>query len=88
MPASGGSPTWIRDNMAPDGVWNTRRLLIFTEYEDTRRWLERQLEAALDDLDRPDERIARFTGATPLGPARGDEARVQRRPDAPIRCAS
>ena len=46
------------------GHWNDRRLVLFTEYEDTRRWLERRLLEALDDLD-PDDRIASFTGATP-----------------------
>lgn len=56
---------WIRDNLAPGGVWNTRRLVIFTEYEATRRWLERRLAESLDDLA-PDERVARYTGATPL----------------------
>ncbi len=55
---------WIRTNMAPGGVWNERRLILFTEYEDTRRWLERRLLEALDDLA-PDGRIACFTGATP-----------------------
>ena len=56
---------WVRDHMAPGGAWNTRRLVIFTEYEATRRWLERRLLEALDDLA-PDGRIAAFTGATPL----------------------
>jgi ERCC4-related helicase len=56
---------WIRTNMAPGGQWNGRRLVIFTEYEDTRRWLERRLAEALDDLS-PDQRIATFTGVTPL----------------------
>lgn len=56
---------WIRDHLAPGGTWNTRRLVIFTEYEATRRWLERRLLEALDDLD-PDGRLAAFTGATPL----------------------
>lgn len=28
---------WVRANMAPDGRWNERRLVLFTEYEDTRR---------------------------------------------------
>ena len=56
---------WIRANLAPDGRWNQRRLVIFTEWETTRRWLERRLAEALDDLS-PDERIAAFTGATPL----------------------
>ena len=56
---------WIRANMAPDGRWNERRLVLFTEYEDTRRWVEKRLAEALDDLQ-PDDRIASFTGATPL----------------------
>jgi superfamily II DNA/RNA helicase len=51
--------------MAPDGRWNERRLVLFTEYEDTRRWMEKRLAEGLDDLQ-PDDRIASFTGATPL----------------------
>lgn len=56
---------WIRANMAPGGVWNARRLVIFTEFEDTRRWLGRRLAEMLDDLS-PDERVATYTGTTPL----------------------
>jgi superfamily II DNA or RNA helicase len=56
---------WVRVNMAPGGLWNERRLVLFTEYEDTRRWVEKRLAEALDDLQ-PDDRIASFTGATPL----------------------
>ena len=41
---------WVRANMAPDGRWNDRRLVLFTEYEDTRRWVEKRLAEALDDL--------------------------------------
>lgn len=55
---------WIRQNLAPTGKWNERRLVLFTEYEDTRRWLQKQLAEALHDL-RPDECIAAFTGSTP-----------------------
>ena len=55
---------WIRTNLAPDGRWNFRRLVLFTEYEATRRWLQSRLIEALDDLD-PEPRIAAFTGATP-----------------------
>jgi superfamily II DNA or RNA helicase len=55
--------TWIRENMTTRGEWTDRRLLLFTEYEDTRRWLERRLIEALHDLD-PENRIACFTGAT------------------------
>lgn len=54
---------WIRAELAPGKVWNDRRLILFTEYEDTRRWLQRRLEEELDDLA-PEERIASFTGAT------------------------
>jgi superfamily II DNA or RNA helicase len=55
---------WIRANMAPTGRWIELRLILFTEYEDTRRWVEKRLAEALDDLN-PDDRIASFTGATP-----------------------
>lgn len=55
---------WIRAEMTVAARWTDRRLLIFTEYEDTRRWLERRLVEALHDLD-PEERIACYTGATP-----------------------
>jgi SNF2 family DNA or RNA helicase len=56
---------WVRTNLAPGGRWNERRLVLFTEYEDTRRWAEKRLAEALDDLQ-ADDRIASFTGATPL----------------------
>ncbi|HRQ82572.1 MAG TPA: helicase-related protein, partial [Azospirillaceae bacterium] len=55
---------WIRANMAPDGRWNERRLILFTEFEDTRRWLQKRLLEALDDTDRVDERMEVFSGAT------------------------
>ena len=45
-------------------AWNERRLLVFTEYEDTRRWLQRCLEEAIAHTDRARERIATYTGAT------------------------
>jgi superfamily II DNA or RNA helicase len=54
---------WIRKEMISGGQWTSRRLLLFTEYEDTRRWLERRLQEALHDVD-PEDRIACFTGAT------------------------
>jgi hypothetical protein len=56
---------WVRTELASGGRWNARRLVVFTEYEDTRRWLERRLAELLDDLA-PEHRIAAFTGATPL----------------------
>ena len=64
---------WIEANMctslsvaAGDSPqWNERRLLIFTEYEDTRRWLQRCLSEAIGHSDRASERIAIFSGITP-----------------------
>jgi hypothetical protein len=58
---------WVRTNMAPGGKWNGRRLVLFTEWEATRRWLQRRLGAALADLDLDTPsgpRIGVFTGAT------------------------
>ena len=63
---------WIEANMCPGlsapgatlPQWNNRRLLIFTEYEDTRRWLQRCLNEAIAHSDRASERIAVFTGMT------------------------
>lgn len=55
---------WIKGNLLSGRNWNERRLIIFTEWEDTRRWLERRLKEALAETDRADERIAVFTGAT------------------------
>jgi ERCC4-related helicase len=57
---------WIRTNMMAATAWNDRRLVIFTEYEDTRRYLERRLKEAFGDSDRGEERIGIFTGATSL----------------------
>ncbi|MFD1035448.1 DISARM system SNF2-like helicase DrmD [Sphingomonas hankookensis] len=48
-----------------EGRWRDRRLILFTEYEDTRRWLQRQLSVLLDPAD-PHEarRVDSFTGIT------------------------
>ncbi len=48
----------------PGARWNRRRVIIFTEWEDTRRYLERRLSAAIEHTDRADERIAVYSGAT------------------------
>jgi len=55
---------WVRANLPPGGAWNDRRLVVFTEWEATRHWLQRRLSELLDGLA-PDGRIAAFTGATP-----------------------
>src|SRR5262249_2556318 len=68
---------WIRQNMCPglpsSGAvlppktppkWNDTRVLIFTEWVDSMRYLERQLAAAIAQTDLPQARIATFHGQT------------------------
>lgn len=51
---------WIRENLCPDGRWNRRRVVVFTEYDDTLRWILRLLPGLIGgDCD---DRIARYTG--------------------------
>jgi superfamily II DNA or RNA helicase len=61
---------WIRQEMCPElgtpgARWNDARVLIFTEYDDTKRYLVAQLAAAIEGTDRADRRIAVFHGPTP-----------------------
>jgi Helicase conserved C-terminal domain/SNF2-related domain len=76
---------WIREHQCAavqvggaargsDRKWSDRRLLIFTEYGDTKRYLRQILTAAVDGTDRADERILELHGGM------GDEQRdaVQR----------
>lgn len=57
---------WARTNLLDaGGNWRERRLILFTEYEDTRRWLQRQLAVLLDPEDAQEaRRIDSFTGIT------------------------
>jgi len=55
---------WIKASMLDGLRWNRRRLIVFTEFEDTRRWLERRLKEALQQTEDADERILVFSGAT------------------------
>lgn len=63
---------WIASNMCPGlldpnvshATWNDRKVIIFTEYEDTRRYLERCISEAIVNTERAPERIATFTGST------------------------
>ena len=62
--------------------WNDARVLIFTEYDDTKRYLAQQL-AAGDRRHRPRRRAdRRLPRADAAGRARGDQAGLQRRPEA------
>ncbi len=65
---------------APPPDWNDRRVLIFTEYDDTKRYLQRAARSGHRGTDRADERIAVFHGRHARRRARGDQARLQRRP--------
>jgi superfamily II DNA or RNA helicase len=60
---------WIRKNMCPD-EWNRTRLLIFTEYDDTRRYIHEQIVSAFC----APERIAVYFGAT----AQDDREQIKR----------
>lgn len=31
--------TWLREHLKPDGKWNDKRVVLFTEYRDTHSWL-------------------------------------------------
>lgn len=61
---------WIEDEMCPalsrgGQAWTGRRLLVFTEWDDTRRWLEGRLRQAVAHTDDAERRIACYTGPTP-----------------------
>jgi SNF2 family DNA or RNA helicase len=75
---------WIRDHMCPDlpplgsvetvsspSRWHETRIIIFTEYDDTKRYLHQQLSAAIATTHRSSERIAIYHGPTP--PAEREE---------------
>lgn len=53
---------WVRHELCPKGRWNQRRLLIFTEYADTKRYLDQRLRGAFAETDRGEERIGIFHG--------------------------
>jgi hypothetical protein len=58
---------WISSNLCPqlgqkNAKWNNRRVIIFTEYIDTKRYLKRTLEEAIWDSDKCEQRIATLTG--------------------------
>jgi superfamily II DNA or RNA helicase len=68
---------WIREKMCPgirlpgearpttEAKWNDLRLLIFTEYEDTRRYLFEMLKQAIGHTHLAEQRIGVYHGPTP-----------------------
>ncbi len=64
---------WIKEHLcplSPGADWKRRRVIIFTEYGDTLRYLKEQLTAAFEGTERGDERILSLTGGL------GDEGRA------------
>lgn len=80
---------WMRREMCPKlpslGVpsigapaeWLPRRVVIFTEYADTKRYLEQQLKAAIGATDRGEDRLATFSGGMPKSDDPTKDAREQ-----------
>lgn len=58
---------WIRRELCPvtTGKWQPRRIILFTEYADTKRYLTEQLKSALAATDQGGERVATFHGGMP-----------------------
>lgn len=68
---------WIRDHCCPGAAlpkdsqpvpgaeWTGRRLILFTEWDDTKRYLEQQLRSAICGTDNWEKRIEIFHGPTP-----------------------
>ena len=56
---------WVRTDLLDGNRWRDRRLIVFTEYEDTRRWLEKRLREAIATTGRADERISPSSPASP-----------------------
>src|SRR5438552_10964108 len=50
----------------PGAKWNDLRLLIFTEWDDTKRYLVAMLRAAIAETELADHRIEVYRGPTPL----------------------
>ncbi len=57
---------WINKHMLDDRTWLPLRILIFTEYDDTKRYVREHLNSVLAHTERADERIKVFHGPTPL----------------------
>jgi hypothetical protein len=60
-----------RGGKRPSGAWGDRRLIVFTEYGDTMRYLKRLINDAIEDTNLGDERVEVFHGGM------GDEAREE-----------
>lgn len=58
---------WIEGNQCPDKKhWNDLRVIIFTEYEDTKNYIKNQLEHFFESHRDFEERVAVFHGPTSM----------------------
>jgi superfamily II DNA/RNA helicase len=66
---------WIRENMCPglplnpgvpvqSAIWSDTRVIIFTEWDDTKRYIFNQLNALVENTENGSERIAIYHGPT------------------------
>lgn len=65
---------WVKEHqcgMGKNERWSDRRLIVFTEFGDTLRYLKEQLGTAFEDTHCGDERLLTFSGGM------GDDARAQ-----------
>ncbi|MCE7874515.1 helicase [bacterium CPR1] len=53
---------WIEDNLIAGTSWRNRRVIIFTDYADSKRYLVEQLRGAIAHTERASERIDTFHG--------------------------
>jgi hypothetical protein len=84
---------WIARNLCPavriggaDGPaahlrWNDRRVIVFTEYADTKAFLWALLRTAVEGTDRADERILQFHGGMSDDQRRNVQQRFNAEPD-------
>jgi ERCC4-related helicase len=72
---------WIKSHLGSGGVWNGRRLIVFSEFETTLVWLKKQLLQALR-LEDDSQRILEFTGATSIEDRASIKAKFNSDPEA------
>ena len=60
-----------------DAAWKDNRVIIFTEYDDTKRYLVRELEAAIEKSDKSEHRIEIFHGPTPIDKREENQTSIQ-----------
>jgi superfamily II DNA or RNA helicase len=71
---------WIRENLLNSSEWTDRRVIIFTEWDNTKRYIVQHLKSAITGTDRAEERIEVFHGPTPFQKKRNSSAPSTRHP--------